>query len=102
VIRMGRDARMLGSTVLRLQEFAPSIGMVRSGALFLRQRSSPSGPRAGLPSGRGSGVWPRAIERSPRPFGEEPPTRWPIFNGAFGALAWLASEVRAWMAALRK
>jgi hypothetical protein len=75
------------STVLGWQEAVAMLGMARS-EIFLSCGSDrrPPGPRpaasgrAGL--GRAANAR-RAIERGPRPFGEEPPKRGPIFNGAF-------------------
>jgi hypothetical protein len=75
------------STVLRLREAVPILGMVRSEILLsCGSDRQPLGPRpaasgqAGL--GRAANAR-RAIERGPRRFGEEPPRRWPIFNSAF-------------------
>ncbi len=75
------------STVLRLQEAVTVIGTVLF-AILLSCGSDrrPQGPRpapsgqAGL--GRAANAR-RAIEHGPRPFGEEPPVRWLIFNRAF-------------------
>jgi len=75
------------STVLGLREAVPILGMVQSEVLLsCGSDRQPLGPRpaasgqAGL--GRGANAR-RAIERGPRPSGEEPPTRRLIFNSAF-------------------
>ena len=74
------------STVLRLQEAVAIIGAVRFKILLsCGSDRQPLGPRpaasgqAGL--GRAANAR-RAIERGPRLFGEEPPSRWLIFSCA--------------------
>ena len=70
------------STVLRLQEAVTMIGMVLFRILLsCGSDRRPSGPRPAPPGQAGLGRAAnarRAIERGPRPFGEEQPKGWPI------------------------
>ena len=78
------------STVLGWQEAVAMLGMVRS-EIFLSCGSdrNPPGPRPAASGQAGLGRTAnarRAIERASRPFGEKPPKRGLIFNGASHAL----------------